>query len=218
MKLADSIRWIVVIAGCFVLGLAARAAVAARPAAGVDPARELQRADIKALRRAIEDLAATFGDRYPRGKDLLKQAADCEKEASAFESALRTGNTKIGPNASALAAKIEALRREALLANPLLDFDKLLLVRRREDRMGLPQNWQGNCFACPQPATTTRSPCSRRSARAASSPPFFSPRKPRSWATWTCTSTPRKCSSRCPTPTTAGRSMNWASTAAASAR
>ena len=42
-------------------------------------------------------------------------------------------------------AKIEALRREALLANPLLDFDKLLLVRRRENQMGLPQNWQGNC-------------------------------------------------------------------------
>jgi len=41
--------------------------------------------------------------------------------------------------------KIEALRREALLANPLLDFDKLLLVRRQESRMGLPQNWQGDC-------------------------------------------------------------------------
>ncbi len=42
-------------------------------------------------------------------------------------------------------SKIHALRREALLANPLLDFDKLLLVRRRESQMGLPQNWQGNC-------------------------------------------------------------------------
>ena len=58
-------------------------------------------------------------------------------------------DAKIGQNTSALAAKIEALRREALLANPLLDFDKLLLVRRREDRMGLPQNWQGNCSLPP---------------------------------------------------------------------
>ena len=72
MKLADSIRWSVVIATCFALGLAPRAAIAAQPAAGVDPAQELQRADIKALRRAIEDLAATFGDRYPRGKDFLE--------------------------------------------------------------------------------------------------------------------------------------------------
>jgi hypothetical protein len=42
------------------------------------------------------------------------------------------------------AANIAALRREALLANPLLDFDGLLLVKRKGDRLGLPQNWQGN--------------------------------------------------------------------------
>ena len=31
------------------------------------------------------------------------------------------------------------------LANPLLDFDRLLLVRRSEGNLGLPQNWQSNC-------------------------------------------------------------------------
>jgi formylglycine-generating enzyme required for sulfatase activity len=38
-----------------------------------------------------------------------------------------------------------ALKSELLLANPLLDFDRLLLVKRGEGNMGLPQNWQGNC-------------------------------------------------------------------------
>ena len=37
------------------------------------------------------------------------------------------------------------LRREALLANPLLDFDKLMVVKRSMKNLGLPQNWQGNC-------------------------------------------------------------------------
>ena len=40
--------------------------------------------------------------------------------------------------------EFEALRTEALLANPLLDFDKLLLIKRRGN-LALPQNWQGNC-------------------------------------------------------------------------
>ena len=38
-----------------------------------------------------------------------------------------------------------ALQRQALLANPLLDFEQILVVRRSERNLGLPQNWQGNC-------------------------------------------------------------------------
>ena len=39
-----------------------------------------------------------------------------------------------------------ALQREALLANPLLDFDKILLVERgiKSPSLGLPRNWQSN--------------------------------------------------------------------------
>ncbi|MGM0489942.1 MAG: SUMF1/EgtB/PvdO family nonheme iron enzyme [Planctomycetota bacterium] len=39
------------------------------------------------------------------------------------------------------------LQRDVGLSNPLLDFDRLLLVRRgrASPRMGLPQNWQSNC-------------------------------------------------------------------------
>ncbi|MGB2819570.1 MAG: SUMF1/EgtB/PvdO family nonheme iron enzyme, partial [Phycisphaerae bacterium] len=46
-----------------------------------------------------------------------------------------------------VARKFLELRSEALLANPLLDFDKLLLVKRSltSPKLGLPQNWQGNC-------------------------------------------------------------------------
>jgi formylglycine-generating enzyme required for sulfatase activity len=75
------------------------------------------------------------------------------KAAEAAPAAARARDTGLMPgvNESAhtdqlirLAAELRALSHEALLANPLLDFDELLLVRRRADRLGLPQNWQGN--------------------------------------------------------------------------
>ena len=49
--------------------------------------------------------------------------------------------------ASRLVAESSRIASDALLANPLLDFDRLLLVRRRADapRLGLPHNWESNC-------------------------------------------------------------------------
>ncbi|HYW78025.1 MAG TPA: hypothetical protein VE890_00545, partial [Thermoguttaceae bacterium] len=76
----------------------------------------------ESLRLAINDLIASFGASYPNGKDYLARL-------DALDEADTDG--------------LEALRREALLANPLLDFDKLLLVRRKGN-IGLPANWQGN--------------------------------------------------------------------------
>ena len=87
----------------------------------------------QSLRRAIEHLAATFGPRYPKGASYLKRLASVEKQMQADKDAGR--------------AAFEALQREALLANPLLDFDKLLLVRRAGNvTKSLPANWQGNCM------------------------------------------------------------------------
>jgi len=40
--------------------------------------------------------------------------------------------------------EFEELRREALLANPLLDFERLLMIRRGSGRLGLPMNFNGN--------------------------------------------------------------------------
>ncbi|MEI6175785.1 MAG: SUMF1/EgtB/PvdO family nonheme iron enzyme [Verrucomicrobiota bacterium] len=99
------------------------------------------------LREAIADLTVTFGARYPGGAGFLKRL------------------DALGPQPAPDA--LAALRREALLANPLLDIDRLLCVRRnakeiivkdpivkdpkakgrkaKGGNLGLPQNWQGNC-------------------------------------------------------------------------
>ncbi len=76
------------------------------------------------LRDAIQDLAATHGAAYPGADGWLARLA-----------ALPADDT----------AGFEALRREALLANPLLRAKALVFVRRHPSRLGLPQNWQGNC-------------------------------------------------------------------------
>ncbi len=60
------------------------------------------------LRLAIKDLAATFPREYPRADEFLKRLDAVTNDA-----------------------EFAALQREALLANPLLDFDRILLIQRR---------------------------------------------------------------------------------------
>ncbi len=96
--------------------------------------------DFAPLRRAIDDLMETFGDKYPKGKVYLDRLAKIEKIRD-------TALTQGAAGADRLLQATDdfgTLRNEALLANPLLDFDKLLVIRRRGN-LGLPQNWQGNC-------------------------------------------------------------------------
>lgn len=82
--------------------------------------------DAASLRRAVRDLIETFGARYPNGPAYLQRL-----------DAIETSGDR---------AAFKALQREALLANPLIDFDTILLVRRPDEApgLGLPANHQGN--------------------------------------------------------------------------
>jgi len=86
---------------------------------------------MRALRMAIEDLG---------NADHLDRLAQIESNLPDTLDALGKG-LKL---ASGTAKGIFAFRREALLANPLLDFDRLLVVKRSADNLGLPQNHQSN--------------------------------------------------------------------------
>ena len=94
---------------------------------------------------AVEDLTENHGGRYPRGRDFLQQFNDIEKRLDDLEAASVRGDQNAAQQLSALGERFTAVQREALLANPLLNFDRLLLVRRSNRQLGLPQNWQGNC-------------------------------------------------------------------------
>lgn len=101
--------------------------------------------DFVALRRAVEDLRQSHGQGYPRADQFLAKIEASEKRVTAARAKLLARDAR---SAAALAeAEWEArqVQREALLANPLLNFEKLLVVKRSAARLGLPQNWQGNC-------------------------------------------------------------------------
>jgi len=70
----------------------------------------------ESLKLAIEDMVKTFSSRYPKGKEYLSRLAALEGKLISGDPAARTA--------------FKTLCREALLANPLLDFDKLLVLRR----------------------------------------------------------------------------------------
>ena len=104
-------------------------------------ARALGSFDPEALRRSIDHLAKAYPEAYPKGAEFRARLDAIEANTPALAE-------QMAADPDAAMSEIEAIlafERKALLANPLLDFDHLLLVRRHENRLGLPQNWQGNC-------------------------------------------------------------------------
>lgn len=116
------------------------AATAAQEADLALLARRLRLVEPEAMSRAIADLGATFPGAYPAA-DFRARLQTLGTSPDALRDRLLSGD------ASAVAAAEAWLRlqREALLANPLIDFRDLLLVRRSEARLGLPVNWASNC-------------------------------------------------------------------------
>ncbi len=100
-----------------------------------------------ALRLAITDLSDTFGEQYPHGGDFLKRLDELEKKLAAIGDVKAGGADSDASEMAQTTSALAALQCEALLANPLLDFERLLLVKRseRSPGLGLTANWQGNC-------------------------------------------------------------------------
>lgn len=98
------------------------------------------------LRLAIDDLVKTFGERYPGGREYLDRLKGLSRELEEVRAAAEQGEKQAVERRKAISDELASLRREALLANPLLDFDRLLLVKRgnRSPSLGLPRNWQSN--------------------------------------------------------------------------
>ena len=102
--------WVIV---CLCAGSAPAAELKA-PARGNAGAE--QPPNLAALRLAIEDLSATFGPRYPRGLEFLTQLGALENADGQAPVERRR--------------EFARLQHEALLANPLLEFNRLLVVKR----------------------------------------------------------------------------------------
>ncbi|HEY3323991.1 MAG TPA: SUMF1/EgtB/PvdO family nonheme iron enzyme [Planctomycetota bacterium] len=102
---------------------------------------QLKGFSFQSLRLAVTDLNASFGEKYVKGAEYLKRVDDLEKTwLEMTADGKKADPAKVGE----VSEKLAALQQEALLANPLLDFDKLLLIKRNAKNLGLPQNWQSN--------------------------------------------------------------------------
>jgi len=123
---------------CFCLALvavtaSASPALAAKKKASSDPAAKkalpaltVNNGDVPintaaSARRMIEDLNRTYGEKYQSGPAFLKRLADIEAKLKA-----NAGDSQAN-------ADLAELIRQASMANPLLDFDKLLVIRRTKE-------------------------------------------------------------------------------------
>ncbi|MCX6616942.1 MAG: hypothetical protein NTZ98_12705, partial [Acidobacteria bacterium] len=117
--------------------LAATALAGAWPANAADLAadgamRVMRAFNARSLRMAITDLSRTYGSRYPRGAEFLRRLEGLEASRKEFLAAPHAGAKQDDAKLLALGRQLNELRYEALLANPLLDFDRLILVRRAQ--------------------------------------------------------------------------------------
>ncbi len=100
--------------------------------------------NFKALRLAVADLTKTYPAKYTKGTSYLARLDALERQAVGLADAIGKGDKAATKKLADLGDALSALRSEALLANPLIDFDKLLLVKRGAGKLGLPQNWVTN--------------------------------------------------------------------------
>jgi len=113
------------------VSLTLTAAGAAEPSIGrrlVDARARFDRISINALRMAVTDLHKTFPKRYPKGPEYLKKLTALEGRTGDISKLLAAGDARA---VVALVDELAALQSEAMLANPLLDFSKLLLIKRK---------------------------------------------------------------------------------------
>jgi hypothetical protein len=85
--------------------------------------------DFEALRLAIDDLSKTFPETYSKAFGL--RLAKLERSVPAALARFRSTSLADYERVARCHDELETLKREALLANPLLDFDKLLFIKRK---------------------------------------------------------------------------------------
>ena len=94
----------------------------------------------RSMRLSVADQRTMFGDRYPKADEYLRRVAALEKQADAIWDRLFSGSPDAMTAVIELREEIDRAGTEILLANPLLQFDKLLLVKGNPS---FSSNWGG---------------------------------------------------------------------------
>lgn len=126
-----AVRWILVL-GLLAPWSAVASRGAERDSAG-ESASDLAKSlagPLESLRLAIHDLLASYPEQYPHGHAYLQRLDSLAQRLERAEPGARD--------------EFVRLQREALLANPLLVFDRLILLKRQRGQLGLPTSHQCN--------------------------------------------------------------------------
>jgi len=103
-----------------------------------DAAAEAKR--VESMRLAVEDQRDTFKERYPKAAEYLGRVEKLQHKAEAVLARVLSSGGEALKEVLDLRADIDAAGREILLANPLLNFEKLLVIKGGP---GLASNWSG---------------------------------------------------------------------------
>ncbi len=106
--------------------------------------RSVSSFNFESLRLAITDLSETFGQRYPKGLYYLTSLDNLEKPSKIILDSVNHGDNSVKEDVIKLAQDLNKLSFDALLSNPLLDFEKLLILKRKRGQLGLPVNHKCN--------------------------------------------------------------------------
>jgi formylglycine-generating enzyme required for sulfatase activity len=87
--------------------------------------------DYTALRMAIEDLTETYHAQYPRGAEFLTRFESLQHSLEGELANFNSNDLLQFERIAESVAQLHSLKREALLANPLLDFEELLVIKRK---------------------------------------------------------------------------------------
>jgi formylglycine-generating enzyme required for sulfatase activity len=98
--------------------------------------------EVTAWELAVRDLIDSYGSTYPYDGRLLRELGSVASQQAGIDRGLERGD----PDALRKAERILALKRDSLLANPLLQFNRLMVVKRPVSTpgLGLPANFHGN--------------------------------------------------------------------------
>ena len=92
--------------------------------------RTLYEFHLEPVLAAVDQMSDQFGEAYPKGEEYRQELTSLDMARRKLLETLDTDDPKTCRRVVELAGSLDSLRRRALLDNPLLRFDRLLLVKR----------------------------------------------------------------------------------------
>ena len=122
-----NVRWSCVAAVLILASGAYGKPAAAGPA---DPMRRIAAFNVKTLGLAVDDLARTYGEKYPDAAALRSQLSSLAKTAASAKAAAATGKPWDVKKLGDLSKRLQACKRRVMLSNPALADLRILCVKR----------------------------------------------------------------------------------------